>query len=229
MRDLVAIVEGAAEQRVVQTLLAEHLATLGVRMWATLAGKPGHKGGAKPWQVVLRDIRRLARERPGRIVTTMFDFYALPADWPGRSDTSGVPVATRAQRVEEHLAAAVLRELGAAFDPSLFVPYVQMHELEALLFVDITRLGTRYIERHRAIQSLAAEVTGRSPEEINDSPHSAPSKRIIARVPEYAGDKVSVAPPTLRDIGLPALRAACPHFAAWVTKLESLAPGTPNR
>jgi hypothetical protein len=61
-----------------------------------------------------------------------------------------------------------------------------------------------------------------SPEQINEKPESAPSKRIIAKIPKYGERKAFVGPSVVAKIGLSRLRERCPHFHAWITKLEEL-------
>ena len=59
-----------------------------------------------------------------------------------------------------------------------------------------------------------------TPEDINDSPVSAPSKRIENLVPGY--EKPLLGTLAVLEIGLDIIRTECPHFAAWLDKLESL-------
>ncbi|MCU0798023.1 MAG: DUF4276 family protein, partial [Akkermansiaceae bacterium] len=71
--------------------------------------------------------------------------------------------------------------------------------------------------------ALQNEVAHLLPEEINDGPHTAPSKRIIRHLPLYERSKVRVGAVAAAAIGLPTLRAKCPHFDHWITRLECLA------
>lgn len=59
------------------------------------------------------------------------------------------------------------------------------------------------------------------PEDINEGPQTAPSKRILRLCPQYnkPNDGVMIA----IEIGLEKMRAACPHFDAWVGRLERIA------
>ena len=59
-----------------------------------------------------------------------------------------------------------------------------------------------------------------TPEDINDSPHTAPSKRIQNLFPGY--DKPIHPLLAAQDIGLDAIRRECPLFNDWVTCLESI-------
>ena len=110
----------------------------------------------------------------------------------------------------------------SAFRPNLgdsrFLPYIQLHELEALLYCDLSQLQQRIADSERAFAALAGEVR----EEINEGATTAPSKRIINHVPIYDRLKVRVGAPAAAAIGLPGLRARCPHFSEWVARLERL-------
>jgi hypothetical protein len=114
--------------------------------------------------------------------------------------------------------------LGKDFDHPRFVPYIQLHEFEALLLADPSKFDWEFIEHDAAIrrlQALAASVA--TPELIDDGEHTAPSKRIIAEIPEYAGRKASAGPLIASKIGLPVLRQKCPHFDDWLRRIETLA------
>ena len=117
-----------------------------------------------------------------------------------------------------------MREEIRAQSPDLtfVIPYVQKHEFEDLLFSDV--------EVFRAIGQATDVEIGRlsairqafeSPEEINDSPHTAPSKRLLGLLPGYR--KRLHGPLITGLIGPDTLRAECPRFNAWLTGLEGLA------
>lgn len=79
-----------------------------------------------------------------------------------------------------------------------------------------------YPDSQNGINKLKKELGGINPEEINESPQTAPSKRIIKYLPDYAGQKAQVGPLVAEDIGMAALRNSCPHFHEWITKLEEI-------
>lgn len=92
-----------------------------------------------------------------------------------------------------------------------------------MLFADPTQLAPFFDAQARAIAALTDIAKGvGSPEFIDDGQQTAPSKRIIAQLPGYASAKVSVGPQVAERIGLERLRATCPHFAEWLTRLERL-------
>lgn len=89
-----------------------------------------------------------------------------------------MPFDQKAFTVEDALSEDINREQGQGFDPARFVPYVMMHEFEGLLFSDCERFsqGIGRPELGVALQAVREQFS--SPEEINDSPATAPSKRV---------------------------------------------------
>ena len=107
-----------------------------------------------------------------------------------------------------------------SFRQARFIPYVMMHEFEGLLFSDCRRFGAG-IGREDLIPELQSirDQFG-TPEEINDSPITAPSKRILNLVPGY--QKPLLGSLAALEIGLEAIRGQCPFFNRWLARLESL-------
>lgn len=229
MTSVYAVVDGKSEQAFAQQVVAEHLAARGVFLEAALVGKPGRKGGARTWASARGDlVRFLKMSRSGRPVhvTTMFDYYGMPPGWPGRKETASLPFVHKAARIEKAMADDIRRCMGAEFDASRFVPYVQMHELEALILADPSKLGDEFPEQRQKVEALAQSIGNADPESVNDGQTTAPSKRIIAFIPEYRRRKASAAANVLKLIGLHALRAKCAHFDDWMNRLEEL--GNPS-
>ena len=109
MNRVVAVVEGQTEQGFVRDVLAPLLATKNIYMTARLVGKPGHKGGDCRYTRAKRDILLLLRQEADTVVTTMFDFYALPDSWPGRTAARQAPFAQKASIVETAVKTDILR------------------------------------------------------------------------------------------------------------------------
>ena len=111
--------------------------------------------------------------------------------------------------------------MGAGFDSRRFAPFVVMHEFEGLLFSDCTAFsrGISRPDLEADFQKIREQFA--TPEEIDDSPETAPSKRIEALVQGYEKPLLGVL--AVLEIGLNRIRAQCPHFDGWLKKLESLA------
>jgi hypothetical protein len=108
-------------------------------------------------------------------------------------------------------------------DPRRIIPYIQLHEFEAILFSGPAWFRYSYEHDDAAIAELQT-ITNRytTPELIDDDPHAAPSKRIIAQIPADEAAKAAVGPEVAASIGLETIRAKCPHFRAWLSRLEKL-------
>ena len=232
MNELVVIVEGETEQTFVRDQLAAHLIQHQTSAWPVLPGPHRNHGGVKKWEVARRDIIRTLKER--RYCSTMFDYYGMPADWPGRAEAAAKPWSERARTVEDKIHADVTAALGGSFNPKYFVPYVQLHEFEALVFADVNvlvsvlaPLGTRSPESLVRHFSEILNEAGH-PEAINDGYETCPSRRIGKIVPAY--QKRAQGPIVTSRIGIEELRVRCSHFGEWLTRLEDLdGGGTPPR
>ena len=154
--------------------------------------------------------------------TSMVDFYGMPKDgdraWPGREEAAQMPHALKG----EHVAQKMLADLRTVWDGGeRFVPFVMMHEFEALLFSDCDAFA-----RALEIPELAGPLRHirdqfESPEHINHGRNTAPSKRITALHPSYG--KVVDGTAAARAVTVDKMAEQCRHFAAWLQRLEALA------
>lgn len=212
------LVEGQTEEAFVGRVVAPHLLNFGVALSAKVVetrrvpSGPNFKGGVNSWRQVDRDIRLLLGDSGVVAVTTLLDYYALPDDVPGMAD--------RPNAAADQLVAHVEGAINTAVANTRFRAHLQLHEFEALLFADPARCGA-YLsnDRLRTVMEEAVALAG-GPELVNDHPDTAPSKRILKAHPGYA--KTADGPSLAEEIGMGALRAACPHFSGWVTWMESL-------
>jgi hypothetical protein len=173
---------------------------------------------------VKQDIVRHLRSDYDAIATTMVDYYGLPAaglkEWPGRADANRKQFAQKAQTVQAALLNDVVSEMGKNFNPKRFVPFVVMHEFEGLLFSDCDAFARGIGQKTLAADFRQIRDDFETPEEINDSPDTAPSKRIKLLLPNY--DKALFGNVAALEIGVRKIREQCPHFERWLTTLESL-------
>ncbi len=220
MSRVLALVEGETEIAFVKTVLAPELAGKGVFLSATKIGSARGQSGIRSYESNRRDILAALKQDQGRFCTTMLDYYGMPDDWPGRAEAREKPPVERAVCVEARLGEDIAGAMGPSFDRRRFVPYVQMHEFEAILFSNPHELAAAL--RMPAIEAdLAAMVTQcGSPEEIDDGETTAPAKRIRKLAPQY--NKIVGGILAAQRIGLAAIRRECRHFDDWVKQLETL-------
>lgn len=212
------LVEGQTEEAFVRELLEPHYARLGLYLIPIIVStSPGHKGGVVSYAKIKPQLQRLCRQDADARVSTLFDLYALPQDFPGKSD------AVYPTNGSGHQKAAFLEaHLAQDIDQANFIPYLMVHEFEALLFVQPSKFAD-WTDNNNAVITLGDQAQRYvTPEDINDSPKSAPSKRILKAMPGY--QKTFHGPLIACEIGLDAMRAVCPHFNEWLEKLEALLP-----
>jgi len=78
----------------------------------------------------------------------MIDLYKLPMDFPGKAANTRVPE-NPTPYVE-----ALEKEFAKAINDRRFIPYIQLHEYEALLFVDLDAFAISFDGQERAIEAL---------------------------------------------------------------------------
>ncbi|MFZ1729595.1 MAG: DUF4276 family protein [Bacteroidota bacterium] len=147
----------------------------------------------------------------------MIDLYALAPEFPGT--TAAEPFRARPyDRI-----AALEHSFAEDIADKRFIPYIQLHEFEACLFADPAQLQEFFDCSPSSLRQLARIAESTPPELIDDGQHTAPSKRIIGEIPEYEGAKSTAGPLIAEAIGISRIREQCPHFNAWLSRLEGLA------
>lgn len=226
VRRLIVAVEGQTEDNFVRRMLQPHLWDYGMAVSATIVGKAkaaakGNSGKAArgggcyaDWE---RDIRNCLKDNPAPDfrLTTLFDLYGLPDDFPERArTTSDRSQAERCDRLQQAMASRI--------DDWRFIPYLQLHEFEALVIACLPDLEALYDapDQLAGLARLQAEVASLEPEEINDSKETAPSKRLLRQIPGYR--KQQDGPDAIELSDLDHVRSRCPRFNAWLTRLEGL-------
>ncbi len=224
MTRLIIHVEGPTEDRFVKEVLAPHLYRFGyTTVAARILGNARlrkNRGGIIKWASARKDILNHLKEDSRRSVTTMVDYYALPSDWLGHDVSHMGASSDKAEAIEAALLKDISESMGDSFNPNRFVPYVMMHEFEAMLFSDCERFGQAiaHTELIPSFQAIRNQFT--TPEDIDDSPETAPSKRIEQLIRGY--NKPLMGNLAILDIGIDSIRRECPHFGEWMEKLERL-------
>ena len=222
MKKIIIACEGQTEEAFVKRLLYHELLPKDVIAEPRLIPtSPGGKGGALTRQRVLRFLRNTLREQKNTYVTTFFDLFALPKDFPGLKDISATtnPL-DRATIIESAFRDFVVSEVRCRSER--FFPHIQPYEFEALLFSDTTGF-TKAEPEWKAFAGKLASIRENSisPEFINDGANTHPSARLQNLLrPQFKkvihGTKVSA------EIGIPCMRSECQHFDRWLKRIENL-------
>lgn len=219
--------EGQTEQGFVEEVLKPYLQKNGITgvksILITTNKKKNAQGGMLTYNDALTDLQLLQQTKidgdfERHIFTTMFDLYALPDDFPGFEKNKAV--------TNPYLKVSNLeKDFADAINDKRFIPYIQLHEFEALLFCGIEYIAKLYPiceKRCKQLAKVLLEVG--NPELINNGPTTAPSKRIIEAIEgdkktHYNYNKPKTGKFVTGKIGIDMLRERCKHFNDWVEKL----------
>ena len=160
------------------------------------------------YETLKKDVRRFLAEGDAPVVSTLIDFFRCP-------DTPGKDVWGKATSHEQEVSLRE-EEIRRDIDNTRFIPYIQLHEFEALLFSSDVAFGELFTDRQsQELSQIVAKYP--NPEEINTTPDGAPSKRLKRIVKEY--NKVTHGDLIAGAIGIEVIMARCPRFRAWVELL----------
>jgi hypothetical protein len=227
------LAEGQTEEGFVNEVLAPELGAHGVFADVhriTTGRRHGRlfRGGFLRYEHLARDLSLWMKQdqHEESWFTTMLDLYGLPLDFPGLANLPpNLDAHERVAGLEAELAADLVRRLGTLPASRRLLPYIQLHEFEALLFSD----PTAFLEAFPGEQSLVDRLTTirtqfSNPEDIDDGFATAPSKRILDIAPEYEKPVAGIL--IAQRIGLTVIRRECRHFDEWVARLLALAKET---
>ena len=213
MTRIYLIVEGRTERFFVNEILQPEL----VNCLLTPI-ELGKTGGNPSLQRIRDHVLRQLKQDQSAYCTTMMDLYALRDDIPGAPMPSASTGHDKATRLQSKLFESIAAGNDHLRIPLRFIPYIQVYEFEALLFSDCAALTTTLNVNADAFSALS----GLCPEDINDSPQTAPSKRILGVHPSYS--KVIQGIGAAKAIGLSRMRERCPRFQQWISRIAQLPP-----
>ena len=205
---LAVSVEGQTEEAFVKGILADLLRQSEVEPFPILIGRARSKGQGGGNVSVQRLVSEMINLRHSHdAVTSLVDFY-------GFRDGEEATV----EALEERL----LREIEVQIpNARCLFPYVQRYEFEGVLFSDVEAFRVIGQKTDPEIERLwTIRQAFSTPEDINDDPNGAPSKRIEGAISGYR--KRLHDPMVARQAGMERIRAECPRFNAWLTRLEGL-------
>jgi hypothetical protein len=224
MTRVVVICEGQTEETFVRDVLEPHFSPSGLYLnGQTIETSPGHRGGALNYERVKSQLRNTLRQKSAPVVTTFFDLYRLDRRFPGfHSAMAKGSIEEKVSALNSALAADVVAL--AECDPVRFIPHIQPHEFEALLFSDVTTLAG--VERGwagSAVELTTIRQQADTPEHINDQPETKPAAHLERLLKSPRFSKVVHGPIAASRMGLPRIERECLHFAAWLQRIRAVA------
>lgn len=215
MRGLYILGEGQTEEQFVNEILRPYFAGKDIYdvRCILMETSPGHKGGDVSYERYKLNAEKLLKHEKDIIVTSLIDFFKLRTDFPKYLEAIDLHPNDKVQRVtflEESIAKNINHQR--------FVPYIQLHEFEGLLFSSTD--GFDFLPEipnpNRAELKEAVEKHD-NPELLNDGATTAPSKRLERLVPGY--QKTFHGPLLAEVISLYTILSKCERFKTWLDKL----------
>lgn len=174
-------------------------------------------GGIVAWDTLRKQIVRHLNEG-NSIVSLFVDYYRIRDSYrfPGWMESKSISnIYDRMHFLFEQMSLNMDEKLR-----SRFVPYIQLHEFEGLLFSDISVFQNNFTKNELNFSLLESAVNSAdTPEEINNGPATAPSERLKKAVCGY--DKVTDGAFLALEIGLETIREKCILFNEWIERLET--------
>lgn len=215
MKNVYIYCEGQTEETFINNVLSPYFANMSI--WVkpivcTTKRTPEKKyrGGVSDYDKIKRELTLICKQHHNEIVTTMFDYYAMSGNTP-MIDCTDTDIYSRIEKIEN----AINQDIGLSNCHFNF----SLHEFEGLLFSSPKSFGLI------ADESVVAKIqemrnSSPTPEHINNSPETAPSKRLESLIPGYA--KVKNGSILSQDMGIDAIMDNCKHFEAWIKKIISM-------
>ena len=217
MTRIKVLVEGPAEEKFVKEILYPQLVHHNIFIESvTVCNKveksgKRHKGGYTPYSSIKKQIKNFLGDSSLTYVTTMFDYYALYEDFPGMDS----PISGKAYEKVAFLENKLKNDIG----DRRFIPYIQLHEFESLLFSSIDGISN-FTSNQVIINEFQSIITQYpNPEDINNSPETAPSKRIEKIIKGYRKPLHGIS--ILKNIEFQEILNKCPHFSEWINKISN--------
>ncbi len=216
--NIIVLVEGQTEEKFVKEVLAPYLAEKNIFMTPIVLSKPGVKGGDVKFSRAKKDIGLHIKQRNDVWITLLIDFYGIK-EWPGLEEASSKSLHTDKSNSINRATMDELNKLYSEYRiEERFIPYISMYEFEALLFSDAKILSEKMNVDIFEILKIINQCG--EPENINNNPNTAPSKRLEKLSDRFK--KTTTGIDIAKSIGIPKMREACTLFNEWLNRLESL-------
>lgn len=218
IKRIIIICEGPTEKEFCTDVLQPFFTPKNVQLQLPLIKKSG--GGIVAWPVIKKQIESHLKSDTTAIVTTLIDYYGIyeKHEYPSWTIAHQNPHKTERMDILEQ---GMLNDIADDIR-FRFIPYIQLHEFEGLLFTDLNVFNRNFLPQEFHDKPKFTEIFSQftNPEDINDSPTTAPSKRLLKHIKGY--NKIVYGSILAQETGLQQIRTKCPRFNNWVTKIESL-------
>ena len=225
MKHLYIIVEGQTELEFVNKLLIPYLLPqLPTHIQAIQVSISGGGHGYNNVQHFKNTIKPVLNYTNEPVITTMLDYFGINSE----QKMPGYARCMQLNSTDDKIACLEqsLQEQVQSIKPyRFFIPYIQKHEMETLLFAnpETFDLVSDEVLVSDSIKQAVIAVCEQYPniEEINNTPEGAPSKRLeaIFNANNQTYNKVVDAVDIAQLTGIETILTKCPRFNNWVQTL----------
>jgi len=210
MKRLIIIVEGQTEEEFVNQVLAPYFRTKDILSVVPIkiATSNTSKGGFVNYQHLKNDVLKRIRETDV-VISTFVDYFRIPTSIPDYLTCQSK------SNVDERVT-CLERAIATDINFPNFLPYIQKHEFEALLFSSSVGFENLY-DGDIISETTSVIAEYQNPEDINSRPEFSPSKRLISimgsKEKVFEGNMIAL------EVGINTMLEKCPRFNNWVEKL----------
>ncbi len=177
-------------------------------------------GGVVKWSELRKQILLHLKNDTKAFVTTFIDYYGLYAKYQFPGWDESLKITDKNIRMD-FLEKSMSEDIGVDFQQR-YLPYIQLHEFEGLLFNDI-KIFYEQIPANELIGNDELKRTFNdfeNPEMINDTRETSASHRLMRIVSGY--NKVVYGNILADAIGLENIRKKSIRFNNWLQKIEDI-------
>ena len=212
---LIIVCEGQTEQAFCKSVLSPYFFGKGIVIQAPTIKHT--KGGIVRWSILKKQIETHLFGEPQTFVTTLIDYYGL-------YEKHSFPDWDECEKIQDKndRMTALEDALKNNIHPNFrhrFIPYLQLHEFEGLLFNDIDIFYDQFPDSDLIGKVELKETFQKypNPEMINSSRATSPSHRLERIIKGY--NKVVYGDLLAEEIGLTRMRNKAPRFNSWIKTL----------
>lgn len=218
MKRIIIICEGPTEIEFCKDVLSPHFFSKEIIIQTPLIKKSG--GGIVPWANLKKQIENHLKQDKEAVVTMLIDYYGIKDSFDFPEWVESKKIVNKDSRMD-FLEKSMLEDIDENFWHR-FIPYIQLHEFEGLLFNDISVFTTHIPQSDFTNKTELSQTIEQNPnpEHINDTPNNAPSYRLKRLIKGY--NKIVYGTILAAEIGLTKIRTKCPRFHNWISLLEKI-------
>lgn len=218
MKRVIIICEGETEREFCKTLLATYFGKRNIHIQSPLIKRS--MGGIVRWSILKKEIETYLRESDV-FVTMLIDYYGLYSKYHFPGWDESLNIMDKIERMN-YLEEAMKNDIHQSVRQR-FIPYMQLHEFEGLLFNNI-EIFFEQVPKDELVGVAELRQTFRdypeNPEMINNNPETSPSHRLKRIISGY--NKILYGHYFAEAIGLRNIRNKCPRFNQWIDVIENI-------